>query len=248
MARQVQTVLVSMLLHIAGVFAIVVIPLLALDGLPGVPSMTRYVPVELKTPETPPAPRVRVASTETPVAPSAPPAEAPRNVIPERPERLPSITSTPGIDGAVGIPGIGAHPDVIAVVTPPPPPADPVRPGGLVKFPSRVTYVPPVYPPIAVTARVSGTVIIEAVIDVDGSVRDARVLRSIPLLDESALAAVRQWRYTPTTLNGIAVPVIMTVSVRFEIGGSAIECSIESPSPARRSGSGLSRRTRTDST
>ena len=95
-----------------------------------------------------------------------------------------------------------------------------MRPGGLVKAPARIVNVPPVYPPVAVAARISGTVIIEAVIDVDGSVRDAKVLRSIPLLDAAALAAVRQWRYTPTTLNGIPVAVLMTVSVRFEIGGT----------------------------
>jgi len=76
-----------------------------------------------------------------------------------------------------------------------------------------------VYPATAIAARVSGAVIVEAVIGIDGSVRDAHIVRSIPLLDDAALAAVRQWRYTPTTLNGIPVPVVMTVSVRFEIGG-----------------------------
>ena len=80
-------------------------------------------------------------------------------------------------------------------------------------------YVPPTYPQIAIAAHLSGTVIVEAIIGVDGAVRDARVLRSIPLLDEAALTAVRQWRYSPTTLNGIPVAVVMTVSVRFEMGG-----------------------------
>ena len=59
--------------------------------------------------------------------------------------------------------------------------------------------------------------IIEAVIGVDGRVQDARVLRSAPLLDEAALAAVRQWLYTPTRLNGQPVSVVMTVTVRFQL-------------------------------
>ena len=77
--------------------------------------------------------------------------------------------------------------------------------------------VRPEYPPIAISARVSGSVLIEAIIGTDGQVRDAKVLRSIPLLDEAALKAVRQWRYTPTLLNGIPVSVIMTVTVTFTL-------------------------------
>ena len=77
--------------------------------------------------------------------------------------------------------------------------------------------VKPIYPPIAVAARVQGVVIIEATIDPDGKVSEARVLRSIPLLDQAALEAVRQWEYTPTLLNGEAVPVIMTVTANFTL-------------------------------
>ena len=70
---------------------------------------------------------------------------------------------------------------------------------------------------MAQQARVQGVVIIEATIGVDGSVDSARVLRSVPLLDEAALEAVRQWVYTPTLLNGVPVPVIMTVTVQFTL-------------------------------
>jgi protein TonB len=76
---------------------------------------------------------------------------------------------------------------------------------------------PPVYPAIAQQARVQGTVILEATIDVDGSVRDVKVLRSIPLLDQAAIDAVREWKYSPTILNGNPVPVIMTVTVTFTL-------------------------------
>jgi protein TonB len=100
---------------------------------------------------------------------------------------------------------------------PPPPPAEPVRVGGNIQPPQKTRDVPPVYPAIAQSARVGGVAIIEAVIGSDGRVQEARVLRSIPLLDQAALDAVRQWEYTPTTLNGVAVPVIMTVTVNFQI-------------------------------
>ena len=75
----------------------------------------------------------------------------------------------------------------------------------------------PVYPPIAQSARVSGVVIIEATIGTDGRVKDAKVLRSIPLLDQAALDAVKQWQYSPTLLNGVPVSVIMTVTVNFTL-------------------------------
>jgi protein TonB len=75
----------------------------------------------------------------------------------------------------------------------------------------------PIYPAIAQSARVQGVVIIEATIGPDGRVQDAKVLRSIPLLDAAALDAVKQWVYTPTTLNGVPVPVIMTVTVNFTL-------------------------------
>ena len=75
----------------------------------------------------------------------------------------------------------------------------------------------PVYPPHARSARVEGSVILEAVIGPTGRVTDAKVLRSAPLLDEAAMEAVLQWEYTPTLLNGVPVPVIMTVTVNFTL-------------------------------
>jgi protein TonB len=92
-----------------------------------------------------------------------------------------------------------------------------VRVGGNIDAPIRTTYKAPVYPPLAQAARVDGTVILEATIDAQGVVQNVRVLRSVPLLDAAAIEAVRQWRYTPTRLNGQAVPVIMTVTVTFSL-------------------------------
>jgi protein TonB len=94
---------------------------------------------------------------------------------------------------------------------------NPVRIGGGIKAPGKIRDVPPVYPPIAQASRVQGVVIIEAVIDELGQVADARVLRSIPLLDEAALDAVRQWVYQPTLLNGQPKAVLMTLTVNFRL-------------------------------
>jgi protein TonB len=66
---------------------------------------------------------------------------------------------------------------------------------------------------------VQGVVIIEALIDTNGNVADAKILRSVAMLDQAAVDAVRQWRFTPTMLNGAAVPILMTVTVNFTLGG-----------------------------
>jgi TonB family protein len=91
----------------------------------------------------------------------------------------------------------------------------PVRVGGHITAPTKLKDVHPLYPAIAQSARVGGLVTIEATIGPDGRVSDAKIVRSIPLLDQSALDAVRQWEYTPTLLNGVPVPVVLTVSVNF---------------------------------
>ena len=66
-------------------------------------------------------------------------------------------------------------------------------------------------------AHAEGLVIIEATIDVHGNVTAVRVLRSQPLLEQAALDAVRQWKFTPTLLNGVPTPIIMTVTVNFTL-------------------------------
>ena len=92
-----------------------------------------------------------------------------------------------------------------------------MRVGGDIKEPKKIRDVRPAYPDVARAARVQGIVIIEATIDTAGQVEEARILRSVPLLDEAALAAVRQWLFTPTLLNGVPVPVVMTLTVNFKL-------------------------------
>jgi protein TonB len=80
-----------------------------------------------------------------------------------------------------------------------------------------ITQVTPDYPQMARTARIQDTVILEATIGTDGLIKDLRVVRGHAMLVPAAEAAVRQWRYTPTMLNGQPVEVITTISVNFTL-------------------------------
>jgi protein TonB len=209
----------SFLAHALAISILIVTPLLATGALPLPDAGPTFVHIE--PPPLPQPPALRAARTEARPAVSrdAAPLVAPDEVTKE-PDIAPGFeTETPAAIGILG----GSEIEISGVVTPPPvvappPVAAPVRPGGKVRPPERVAYVPPVYSPIALTARVQGLVIIEATIDTSGRVQAARVLRSdSPLLNEEALSAVRQWTYTPTLLNGVPVSVIMTVTVHFRL-------------------------------
>jgi periplasmic protein TonB len=217
------TLPLSILAHVAIFAAVVIIPLMATDVLPTPPTMMAFVGAAPPPPPPPPPPPAAAAPPQTvpqPVSnPNAAPVEAPKDIVPERPS---TAAIGEGVVGGVegGIPGgtlggvVGGLPEA---PPPPPPPAAPVRVGGNIKQPTKVRDQKPIYPPIAQSARVQGVVIIEATIGADGKVKEAKVLRSIPLLDQAALDAVRQWQFTPTLLNGVPVPVIMTVTVNFTL-------------------------------
>lgn len=91
----------------------------------------------------------------------------------------------------------------------------PVRVGGNIRAPVKIKHVDGVLPGAARQAGVFGMVILEIIIGADGTVQNAKVLRSIPMLDQAAIDAVKQWVYEPTLLNGAPVPVIMTATVNF---------------------------------
>lgn len=93
---------------------------------------------------------------------------------------------------------------------------EPLRSGGVIECPRKVRDVAAEYPILAHQARVEGMVVIDAIIGADGRVRQATVRASrSKLLEDAALAAVRQWEYRPTRLNGVPVALIMTVEVHF---------------------------------
>lgn len=154
----------------------------------------------------------------------AAPSEAPSAIIPDD---LPAIVAPdspgaiPGVPGGdpLGVPlGLPSGSMAGSPVRPPPPEKPPiVRVGQGIREPRKIVHVAPQYPLIAQRAQVEGVVVLEAVLDETGRVDRMRVLRSEPLLDEAAVQAVRQWRYTPTLLNGIPVPVLMTITVKFSL-------------------------------
>ena len=220
---------VSVALHASGAVALAIVPLLAPDVLPDA-VVARAFFVEPITapppPPPPPPPAARPSATPRADAPRPSPADsrfvAPVEVPAEiRAEDALDLGAPGGVPGGVegGVPGgviggiVGGLPDA----SPPPPERAPIRVGGHVKEPTRVRHVDPAYPEVAIKARVQGIVIIEAVIDTLGRVRGARILRGVPILDEAALTAVRDWVYTPTLLDGVPTPIVMTVTVTFRL-------------------------------
>jgi protein TonB len=93
----------------------------------------------------------------------------------------------------------------------------PVRPAGEMRMPRLLKRVEPDYPEIARQAHIQGTVILEATTDIYGRVVNVRVLRSVPLLDDAAIDAVRRWLYEPMIVNGRPRAVVFTVTLRFEL-------------------------------
>ncbi len=113
-------------------------------------------------------------------------------------------------------PGSSAVAPTTGVGAPPGPRADaPVRVGGNIREPRKIKDVAPVMPEAARRTGVIGIVIVEATINEQGRVSHARILRSVPQLDQAALDAVRQWEYEPVLVNGVPRTVILTVTVPF---------------------------------
>jgi protein TonB len=217
------TLAVSIVAHTLMVAAAIVVPLLAADVLPAPVDVVR---VEWEAPPPlpeVPAPAVTARKPSPPIDPSpiVTPLRPPDGIIDEIPRdpvvACPSCIVDPDALNVAFGPGDGTGAGTPQPPPPPPPPSKPVRAGGDIRMPTKIRDVAPEYPQIAQRAGVQGIVIIEAVIATDGTVRDARVLRSIALLDRAALDAVRQWRYEPTRLNGVVVPVLVTVTVQFQL-------------------------------
>ncbi len=211
-------------LQTGALLALGVAPLVSFDGLPEpqTSATVRMIPVIAAAVVPPSAPATRSPVRTKPPRPQIPS----RIVVPTRFSDEISIEdafSDAGEDSREGV--IGGVP-YAAVGTPdeswkppptvdPPSPAGPVTVGGEITPPRKRVHVNPVYPRVALKARVEGTVVLQAVIDAVGNVVNLKVLDSIPLLDGAALEAVRQWKYEPTYLNGRAVPVVMSVNVTF---------------------------------
>jgi protein TonB len=215
---RVYTLVFSILVHAMAVAAFVIAPLFATTELPephrsSVLALPR--PVTVASPDEPKE-RARAAepSSEAAAPVAATPTIAPIGLSDPPPDL--SIGGDPSSLPFVWPGGSAADGDPV-----PPPPArnepPPRHVGGVIRPPSKTVHVAPVYPAIARAAKVQGMVILEAVISATGRVEDVKVLRSVPLLEDAAIDAVRQWQFTPTILNGEPIPVVMTVTVMFTL-------------------------------
>jgi protein TonB len=214
---------ISIALHLGALLLFLIIPLTANMILPDpashLPDYMRVAPM----PPPPPAVRVRSASAPTPDRPlnqDPAPIAAPDTIKPETTPPggvLPDVGLPPtaGVPDGLGVPTMG--PPVHVAPPDPPRPIAPVRVADLPVTPRKIVDVRPPYPDIARSARVQGTVVLEAVLDPNGRVTQLRVLQSVPMLDQAALDAVRQWRYTPSLYGGHPVSVLMTITVRFTL-------------------------------
>ena len=219
---QAYTLPMSIFIHVVVLVIAVVVPLLTSAELPEPAAAVKAFFVDPQAapppppPPPPPAPKA-VAPRAVPVEPPSDqfiaPVETPDQIRPES-----SDVGVEGVPGGVegGVPG-GVVGGVVGGLPDAPPAVQAVRVGGQIKEPKKVHNVSPSYPDIAKQARVQGIVILECIISPQGKVSDVKVLRGIPLLDQAAIDAVKQWVYTPTLLNGVPVPVIMTVTVNFKL-------------------------------
>lgn len=133
-----------------------------------------------------------------------------------------AIVPGEGVPGGVpgGQPG-GVIGGVLSGAAPPPPvainsaPRGPIRVGHGVKAPRLLFGPEPVYPVLARQARISGAVVIDAVIDAQGNVVEMRTVSGAPILALAAMEALRRWKYEPTILGGEAIPVELLVTLTF---------------------------------
>src|ERR1700675_2031958 len=226
------TVTLSVLVQTGIVIIMILIPLIYTEALPKQLLTTFLVAPAPPPPPPPPAAAVKIVKPVARIIQQGKmmsPTVIPKKVNIIKEEEMPPDVGAVGVVGGVpgGVPG-GAAGGVLGGIIggvgsnlPPPPKSAParVRVGGNVQAASLVRQVMPLYPAIAKTAHVSGTVMLHAIITKDGSVESLEYISGPQLLMKNAMDAVRQWRYKPTMLNGEPVEVDTTISVVFTLGG-----------------------------
>ncbi len=224
------TMALSMIVQVIILFVLILIPLIYTEALP----RTMLTTLLVAPPPPPPPPPPPVAAQVVRVKPVERLMQAGKLVAPKaipkdikiiKEEELPPDVMV-GVTGGVpgGVPGGqaggvigGVIGGVVGNVPPPPKVLQRIRQGGNVQAARLINRVQPTYPPLARQARIQGTVRLHAIIAKDGTVQQLEVLSGHPLLVQSALDAVRQWRYQPTLLNGEPVEVDTTVDVIFSL-------------------------------
>jgi periplasmic protein TonB len=220
-------VIVSGLVQTLILGILILIPLIYTEALPK--AMLSTLLIAPPPPPPPPPPPAPVKVIVKPVArliqsgKLMQPRAIPKEVAVFKEAELPPDVINNSNQGGVfgGIPGQGLIANNGPALPPPPKAATPARikQGGQVTAASIITQTRPVYPALARQARIQGNVVLHAIIDKEGKVAQLEVISGHPLLVQSALDAVKQWRYKPTQLNGDPVEVDTTITVTFTMGG-----------------------------
>lgn len=153
------------------------------------------------------------ATTVVPGEPPTPTVASDRDVLAYvrlKPGAIGYVSASAAVDG-VKVVSLGRGVETTARASS----MDPLPVGGAIAAPARLSEVRPIYPAVAREARITGIVKLSIVIGPTGSVERATVVESVPMLDDAAVKAVKQWKYAPTRVNSVAVPVSMTVGVSF---------------------------------
>jgi len=226
------TVFISMVLQVFLLAVLILIPLIYTEALP----KTLMSSILLAPPPPPPPPPPPAPVQVVHVKPTAHLMEAGKLVAPKaipkdikiiKEEEAPPDVGAGMVGGVPGGVAGGSMGGVIGGViggasstaAPPPPKVTPKRitVGGNVQAAHLVNRVQPTYPPLARQTRISGTVKLHAIIGKNGAVEQLQVVSGHPLLVQSALDAVKQWRYQPTLLNGEPVEVDTEIDVIFSL-------------------------------
>jgi len=227
--------LYSILIHGLMIICLIVVPLVYFNLLPEAQILTLLIAAPptppIPEPPSPPPPGAQTAETSKGSSierPWAVPETIPKG-IPAPDEEPPVVGVIPGLSAiSPGVPGsggqilsgplgnlVGLNPPPL--LPPPPPNRKPELIVSRIQESKLIRKIIPEYPPLALQGRVEGTVILEINVDEEGNVGDVRVLKGNPLLSAEAVRAVRQWKYSPTVLNGEPIPVISTVTVEFRL-------------------------------
>jgi protein TonB len=151
---------------------------------------------------------------------------APTHVVPLQADDAPTIGMTSSANAGfssdllAGISAAGvAPPPIPHIPLTPKPPRAPLRVSSGVTESHLLVGPKPAYPKLALAARITGTVRLQATISREGRIENLHVLTGHPLLNPAAMEAVRGWIYRPLLLNGDPVEVITEIDVNFILGG-----------------------------
>jgi len=230
------TIMVSFLIQCSLIGVAVLIPLIYFDQLPK-GQLTSFLTAPPPPPPPPPPPAmappkvIRIIPRQFDAGKLMAPKVIPKNIAMIKEDELPPPSS--GVVGGVygGVPGGAAGGVLGGIISsaasaappppPPPPPAAPkvtrVRVGGNVQAAAKIRGQNPSYPPLAKQARIQGHVVFTAIIGRDGTIQNLQLVSGHPLLVPAAQAAVSQWQYRPTLLNGEPVEVITQIDVNFTL-------------------------------